>query len=416
VSCYEMEMTPPANSRMYLYLMNNMFDCNIPLSQPGPARFTFSMRSHQGDWKESRADRFGWEIQNPLLAKVVAGKKKGELPEAGSSFLSIDQPNVVCTTIKPAEANGRGIVLRFVETQGKPTEASFKPAFFGTIGQQFETNLLEEDSGWLFKDVDGKVRIKLAPFGVKTVRLIGPGGLLVPPTELAAKPLSDMEIALTWKAPEAPPQWIGYYRIYRGTKPDFKPGLMNLVESTAETSAVDRPRLHFGGWINNRLEHETTYYYRVSWVDRWNREWPITEAVKATTLKSSEKNALPNRVERLSAVPVNPPGQKGYVNLLFRTSCESDVVRYDIHRSTAPGFTPDEKTPLGEVDANAVVKGSAAYGHTPIDRRQSEYDHQMYQDDTIEAGTAYYYRVCAIDAAGQKGPFSEAAAFDNKEQ
>jgi hypothetical protein len=136
--------------------------------------------------------------------------------------------------------------------------------------------------------------------------------------------------------------------------------------------------------------------------------------VKATTLKSSDKNALPNRVERLSAVPVNPPGQKGYVNLLFRTSCESDVVRYEIHRSTVPGFTPDEKTRLGEVDANAIVKGSTAYGHTPIDRRQSEYDHQMYQDDTIEANAAYYYRICAIDAAGQKGPFSKEAAFENK--
>ena len=68
---YEMDMTPPANSRMYLYLMNNMFDTNIPLSQPGPARFTWSLRSHAGDWQEGRADQFGWETMNPLLAKVV---------------------------------------------------------------------------------------------------------------------------------------------------------------------------------------------------------------------------------------------------------------------------------------------------------------------------------------------------------
>ena len=69
VHCYEMEMTPPANSRMYLYLMNNMFDTNIPLSQPGPARFTWSLRSHAGDWQEGRADQFGWETMNPLAGQ-----------------------------------------------------------------------------------------------------------------------------------------------------------------------------------------------------------------------------------------------------------------------------------------------------------------------------------------------------------
>ena len=171
-NCYEMQMTPPANSRMYLYLMNNMFDTNIPLSQPGPARFTWSLRSHAGDWKEGRADQFGWETMNPLLAKVVAGKQTGVLPEAGRVSLTVDQPNVVCTTIKPAEANGRGIVLRFVETQGKPTTASFHAAFFGTPEKAIETSLLEEDRGPLPIAPGGKVTFTIQPFGVKTIRLV----------------------------------------------------------------------------------------------------------------------------------------------------------------------------------------------------------------------------------------------------
>jgi hypothetical protein len=415
-SSYEMDMTPPPNSRMYLYLMNNMFDTNIPLDQHGPARFTWSMRSHPGDWKQGRADQFGWETMNPLLPKIIAGKQDGSLPKTEASFLSIDQPNVVCTTIKPAEANGRGIIFRFVEAQGKATTVSFQAAFFGKPEQAIETNLLEEDREPLSLAADGRVTIALKPFGVKTVRLVSPAKHLPPPAGLTAKPLSDMEVALQWNPVETGAETLGCCRVYRGTKPDFKPSLLNLVQRTADTLVVDRPSLYFGGWINNRLEPETTYYYRVSWVDRWNNESPPSAAVKATTLKSSDRSAVPNRVEQLSAIRISPLAQHEYVNLLFRTNCESDIVRYEIHRSTTPGFTPDETTRIGGVNADAIIKGSTAYGHTPIDRRLREFDHIMYQDDAVEPYTTYYYRVLAVDASGQKGSFSREAAVNVKDQ
>jgi hypothetical protein len=408
-TCYEMDMTPPANSRMYLYLMNNMFDTNIPLSQAGPARFTWSMRSHAGDWQQGRADQFGWETMNPLVTKIV-GMQSGPLWEASSSFFSIDQPNVVCTTIKPAEANGEGIILRFVETQGKRTTASFHPTFFGTVEEAIETSLLEEDRSPLTVASDGKIAFTIEPFGVKTIRLTSepawglPGGL-------SAESLSDREVALKWIEPDGPSANIGYYRVYRGTTPDFQPGLLNLVDRVSGTSTVDRPTLHFGGWINNRLEPDTTYYYRVSYVDRWNNEDMASPAVKATTLKSSQKDAPPNRVERLSAILVTPFGQHEHVNLLFRTNCESDVARYEIHCSATPGFVPTERTRIGQVDADTIIKGSPAYGHTPIDRRVREFDHAMFQDYNVESCSEYYYRVCAVDAAGQKGAFSDEAAI-----
>ena len=141
----------------------------------------------------------------------------------------------------------------------------------------------------------------------------------------------------------------------------------------------------------------------------------VKSAIKAITLKSSEENAPPHRVERLSAILISPPLQQQYVNLLFRTNCESDVVRYEIHRSSTAGFTPSENSLLGEVDANAIVKGSTAYGHTPIDRRLKEYDHIMYQDDTVEPKSAYCYRVRAVNASGRKGPFSEEAQVNTKD-
>ena len=96
---------------------------------------------------------------------------------------------------------------------------------------------------------------------------------------------------------------------------------------------------------------------------------------------------LPLRVECLRAILVSPISPQNFVNLLFRTSCESDVRRYEIHRSTQAGFAPDASTLIGVADADAVVKGSTVYGHVPMDHRAGDYDHMMFQDDTVQPGT-----------------------------
>ena len=43
-----------------------------------------------------------------------------------------------------------------------------------------------------------------------------------------------------------------------------------------------------------------------------------------------------------------------------------------------------------------------------------DYDHIMFQDDAVQPATTYYYRVCAIDTASQRGPFSHQAAVRTK--
>ena len=99
--------------------MDNMFDVNIRWDQQGPMSFSWSMRSHQGGWQQGKADQFGWDVHNPLIAKagLPARSKAGCRPPA--SFAGIDQPNVVCSTIKPAEANGAGFIARFNETRAR---------------------------------------------------------------------------------------------------------------------------------------------------------------------------------------------------------------------------------------------------------------------------------------------------------
>lgn len=413
---YESVLEYPGKSWMYLYLMNNMFDTNVRIDQRGPMCFRWSLRSHQGDWRKGRASQFGWETLNPLVAKVAAGSHPGTLPANQGTFVSIDQPNVVCTTIKPAEANGPGLILRFNETEGAETTATVRLPFFEKITAATETSLVETDRPVPLRITgESAVAFSIAPFGIKTIRIISRrDGVLPAPGDLKALPRSDMEVELSWAMDIRAAAELDHYNVYRGDKPDFRPSLLQLVGRVSATSWIDHPQLNYGGWVNNRLEPGTTYCYRLTAVDRWNNESPASDAVAATTFQTAERNALPLAVEALRVVLVSDVAAENYLNLLWRTNCESDVTRYEIFRSTEASFVPADSNRIGTVDAEAIVKGSTDYGHTPIDRRLNEYDHQMYADDKVQRNTTYYYRVCAVDRAGQRGPYSAEATGRTK--
>ncbi|MCX6900145.1 MAG: glycosyl hydrolase-related protein [Verrucomicrobia bacterium] len=408
---FESRLVYPSTSWVYLYLMNNMFDTSVRIDQRGPHEFRYSIRSHQGDWRRGEADQFGWDVHNPLLARLVSGKRPGRLPGDAHSFLSIDKPNVVCTTLKPAEANGAGFILRLVETLGVATTAAVAAPFCGPISSVCETSLVEDDLPVPLRlDAEGRIRVSLDPFGVKTLRILchtnGP-----PPrvTDLQTKPVSDMEVALSWKLGTEPAGTVSQYKIYRGTTETFQPALANLVARAPAESWLDRPQLNFGGWIHNRLEPQTTYYYRVAAADRWNNEGPPSPAVVVTTLSSAVKNARPLPVEGLAAVHVSEVAPHNYINLIFRSNCESDIVRYEVHRSSRSDFSPNDSNQIGTVDPSAIVRAGKGYGESRSDQRMGDYDHLMYQDFAVQPNAAYYYRVCAMDRAGQKGPCSNEA-------
>jgi hypothetical protein len=416
---FEQNMTYPAHSRLYLYLMNNMFSTNIRIDQRGPMTFSWSLRSHAGDWKAGRADQFGWDIHNPLIARPVSGRRKGDLPAGSHSFVTVDPPNVVCTTIKPAENNGAGLILRFVETTGTETAAKVSIALPGQIAAATETNLVEDDRKRPLEVGNGKqVAFAIRPFGVTTIRVLYKAPTALPAVRhVTAKPVSDREVTLTWQADAEASKQIRQYRVYRGTKPDFRPGLLSLVQRPATASCTDRPQLHYGGWINNRLEPDTTYYYRVAAVDGLNNEGPICAPVPVTTLKSSEKDGPPLEVEGFRAFVVSDVASYNYVNLLWRSNCESDIVKYEIYRDTAAGFVPAEAKRIAVVDVTRIDSARVdprRYG--PNNRPLREYDHQMYADKDVRPQTTYYYRACAVDAAGQRGSFAREAVVTTKKQ
>jgi hypothetical protein len=396
---FKRDRTYPATSRLYLYLMDNMFDCNIAADQQGPVSFQWALRSHAGDWKRGKADQFGRSVQQPLLAWRADGKNAGTLP-ASASFMSIDAPNVMCSVIKPAEANGRGFILRLHETTGRETTATISLPMLPPIESIVETSLVENDRAAIGKG--NTFAVTFRPFGVKTLRVTcAPSPLHV--TGLGAKAVADMQVDLTWQSTGQP---ISHFNIYRDTNPECAPTQLNLIGQIATGSFSDRPQVNPGGWLRSCLRPKTTYYYRVLPVDRANNPGAPSGAITVTTPASAQADLPPVEVEGLRAILVSPISQDNFVNLLFRTACEPDVAQYEVHRSTRAGFAVDGKTLVGVVKSDDLPPRSGGYGESKVQYKVKDYDHATFADKTVEAGTTYYYKVRAVDTAGQKGGFS----------
>ena len=134
-----------------------------------------------------------------------------------------------------------------------------------------ETSLVEVDRPQRYRIEKGnRFTFTIKPWGVKTFRVVCDPALPVPSIS-AVKPTAsaDMKVGLAWICDDSRER-TSHFNIYRDTDPECEPVLLNLVGQAVTNQYTDRPRLNHGGWIRNRLEPDTTYYYRVVPVDRWN--------------------------------------------------------------------------------------------------------------------------------------------------
>ena len=157
------------------------------------------------------------------------------------------------------------------------------------------------------------------------------------------------------------------YDVYRSTTPGFTPSAANRIAQPAGTSYTDSA-LATG-----------TYYYRVQAEDL------------AGNLSTSSNEANASVTADISP-PTTPTGftatgAAGQATLAWTASTDNvSVARYDVYRSTSPGFVPST--------ANRIAQPT-----TP-----------GYTDSSLAAAT-YYYRVAAEDPSGNtSAPSSEASA------
>ena len=213
------------------------------------------------------------------------------------------------------------------------------------------TSLVENDRPEQYTVNGNSFKVFIPKFGVKTVRVIC-SGTTVQVFGLKAKAVADMQVDLSWQTDD---KNVSHFNIYRDTNPDCTLTQLNFIGQSSNNKFIDRPRVNIGGWLRSCLSPMTTYYYRIVPVDCLNNPGTPSAVAPTTTLSSEQANLPPIAVEGVRPILVSPISKKfNFVNLLFRTSCEPDVERYEIHRSTTPCFKAGDNTRVGTVNSKDV--------------------------------------------------------------
>ena len=139
-----------------------------PEADIGEHDLAYALYPHAGDWRAADTSRRGREFNAP--AYVLAPQKHdGALPPV-YSFFSASPDNVALTSVKRAE-DGGGIVLRLVETEGRPADASISLPWAPV--SVTETNLIEDEiPDGVNPAISGNsLTVPLGAFEIKTLKL-----------------------------------------------------------------------------------------------------------------------------------------------------------------------------------------------------------------------------------------------------
>jgi fibronectin type 3 domain-containing protein len=176
---------------------------------------------------------------------------------------------------------------------------------------------------------------------------------------------SDTQLNLTWTANTAPD--FSFYNVYRGPT-GFTPGPSFIIAQPTTNS-----------YANTGLVPGTAYYYSVSAINS-----ALLEGASSLEVSGTTNNLIaPPQVVGLTVTVVS----NSELDLTWTASTASDINHYDVHRSTTSGFTPATGNRISQPVTNS-------YNNTT----------------GLSASTTYYYKVAAVDNAGNIGTYSTQAS------
>jgi alpha-mannosidase len=126
----------------------------------GAHELTYAFTFWNGPWKDSGVVQEAYELNVPVT--TAKGRTQTE------SLLSVDAPNVVIETVKPAEDGSGDLVVRLYESARTATSCRLR---FGLpVKEILLTDMLERRQGTV-KPREQSVALRFRPFEIKTVRL-----------------------------------------------------------------------------------------------------------------------------------------------------------------------------------------------------------------------------------------------------
>jgi len=193
---------------------------------------------------------------------------------------------------------------------------------------------------------------------VAAIEIVAPSSVPAAPTGLTAS-AGNGQVSLSWTASSGATS----YNVYRGTA------------AGAENATPIVTGLTGTGYTDSGLTNGTTYYYKVAAVN-----------LAGTSAQSAEASAKP--VVAVPAAPTGLTANAGNAQVSLSWTASSGATSYSVYRGTSAG---------GE-SATAIVTGLTGTSYT---------------NTGLTNGTAYYYKVAAVNASGTSAQSNEASATPN---
>lgn len=367
---------------IYSYILNNLWMTNFQADQPGYVDFRYSITSGfdaaSGGYNGyGKSARFGWEITTPLQATVLArGRQFGWDSERG--LIGVDKSNVHLSTMKTAEANSDGVILRFHEIEGKAAGTVTVKLPFDATGV-IATDVIENnitDTTLVFRGLSDTFCFSMPAFGTKTFRVTCGSALPAPVGHVnvvTSDGTSGIEgTKLDWTRVDG----ALYYEVFRSTESGFTPGTGNFL------TVAEKPE-YFDTQVTRNVSK--TYYYKVRAV-----------GAGAKGIAGTQSRAAPSPGE---AIRDNTPPDKPILGAQIRNGSRVDlywtpvrdnigVSHYEIYRDSTKIF-----------DSGTTY---FAHGYSP----SPSYDFAgrdflcSYRDRSVIPQTGYTYYVRAVDTSG----------------
>lgn len=137
-----------------------------PKADKGHHEFIYSLRPHDGSFKQAGTVRLAYDLNNPMTA-VKLGKQDGILPES-YSFVSVSHENIVVDTVKKAEDTDTTIVRMYESWNKRVNNATLTFGF--DVKSAVLCDLMENEIEAL-EVVDNTVTLPVKPFEIVTIKV-----------------------------------------------------------------------------------------------------------------------------------------------------------------------------------------------------------------------------------------------------